>query len=200
MKERPGKTLIVGASYIALECAGFLHGLGIDVTVMVRSILLRGFDQQIANKIGEQMKNSGIKFINKAVPTSVAKNGQGRKVVAYKQGDDEAEDIFDTVMFAIGRSADTKGLCLDKAGVKMAKNGKIIAKDDDTTDAENIFAIGDVVEGRLELTPTAIMAGKLLAHRLFGNGKTLMNYKYVPTTVFTPLEYGCCGYSQEEAI
>ena len=41
----PGKTLIVGASYVALECAGFLAGLGFDVTVMVRSILLRGFDR-----------------------------------------------------------------------------------------------------------------------------------------------------------
>ena len=55
MKNKPGKTLIIGASYIALECAGFLRGFGIDVTVMVRSILLRGFDQQMANKIGEYM-------------------------------------------------------------------------------------------------------------------------------------------------
>lgn len=43
-KENPGKTLVVGASYVALECAGFMHGIGLDVTVMVRSILLRGFD------------------------------------------------------------------------------------------------------------------------------------------------------------
>lgn len=49
----PGKTLVVGASYIALECAGFLNELGFDTTVMVRSILLRGFDQQIANRIGD---------------------------------------------------------------------------------------------------------------------------------------------------
>lgn len=48
----PGKTLLVGASYISLECAGFLRGLGFDVTVMVRSILLRGFDQHIAEKVG----------------------------------------------------------------------------------------------------------------------------------------------------
>lgn len=41
----PGKTLVVGASYVALECAGFLAGLGLEVTCMVRSILLRGFDQ-----------------------------------------------------------------------------------------------------------------------------------------------------------
>ena len=35
LKESPKKTLVVGASYIALECAGFLAGLGLDVTVMV---------------------------------------------------------------------------------------------------------------------------------------------------------------------
>lgn len=58
---------------------------------------------------------------------------------------------------------------LENVGIKTAKNGKIIAKDDDTTDAENIFAIGDCCEGRLELTPTAIMAGKLLTRRLFDN-------------------------------
>ena len=55
LKKNPGKTLVVGASYIALECGGFLHALGTDVTIMVRSIFLRGFDQQIANKIGEYM-------------------------------------------------------------------------------------------------------------------------------------------------
>lgn len=43
------------------------------------------------------------------------------------------------------------------------------------------------------------MAGKLLAKRLFGGGTRTMSYKYVPTTVFTPIEYGCCGYSEEEA-
>jgi len=44
LKKSPGKTLMIGASYVALECAGFLTGLGYDTTVMVRSILLRGFD------------------------------------------------------------------------------------------------------------------------------------------------------------
>lgn len=44
LKGEPGKILIVGASYIALECAGFLNAYGYDVTVMVRSIFLRGFD------------------------------------------------------------------------------------------------------------------------------------------------------------
>ena len=199
MKEKPGKTLIIGASYIALECAGFLHGLGIDVTVMVRSIFLRGFDQHLANKVGEYMKKIGIKFIRGAVPTAISKNSDGVKVVTYKQGEEEVEDMFDTVLFAIGRSADTKQIGLENVGVKVQKNGKIIANDDDSTDAKDVFAIGDCVSGRLELTPTAILAGKLLSRRLFDGATRLMNYKYVPTTVFTPLEYGACGYSQEDA-
>ena len=52
LEKAPGKTLVVGASYVALECAGFLTALGYDTTVMVRSILLRGFDQDMANMIG----------------------------------------------------------------------------------------------------------------------------------------------------
>ncbi len=50
LKKAPGKTLVIGASYVALECAGFLTALGLDTTVIVRSILLRGFDQDIANR------------------------------------------------------------------------------------------------------------------------------------------------------
>lgn len=39
-----------------------------------------------------------------------------------------------------------------------------------------------------------------LLQRLFANGKMLTDYGNVPTTVFTPLEYGCCGLSEEAAI
>ena len=76
----PGKCLIVGASYIALECAGFLAGLGLDTTVMVRSILLRGFDRDIADKIGADMEHQHhVKFIRGVVPETITKNSNGSK-------------------------------------------------------------------------------------------------------------------------
>lgn len=56
---------------MALECAGFLFALGLDVTVMVRSILLRGFDQDMAEKIGSYMASEGIKFFRPCVPVKV---------------------------------------------------------------------------------------------------------------------------------
>lgn len=85
---------------------------------------------------------------------------------------------------------------IQNAGLTSTKTGKLFADDRDRTNIDNIYAIGDVVDGRLELTPTAIMAGRLLARRLFNGSKLEMGYQYVPTTVFTPIEYGCCGYSQ----
>ena len=127
-QKSPGKTLVVGASYVALECAGFLTALGYDVTVMVRSILLRGFDQTMANLIGKHMKTFGTKFIEGATPTKLAKpDPEGRIHVTFKEGEEEKTEEYDTVLFAIGRYALTAALNLDKAGVKVEKNGKIDA-------------------------------------------------------------------------
>ena len=65
---------------MSLECAGFLAALGYDVTVMVRSILLRGFDQQCAEKIGDFMSNHNVKFIRPCVPTKVKNTPQIRDI------------------------------------------------------------------------------------------------------------------------
>jgi thioredoxin reductase (NADPH) len=108
--------------------------------------------------------------------------------------------LFDTVLLAIGRDIQSKDLNLDNAGVKYTKWGKIITNDADQTNVPNIFAIGDNAEGRPELTPVAIQAGNWLSKRLFGDSKKLMNYHNVVTCVFTPLEYGCVGLNEADAI
>lgn len=108
MKKTPGKTLVVGASYIALECAGFLTAFGYDTTVMVRSIFLRGFDQDMAQKIGKYMGDHHTKFIHNATPSKLEKPDEaGRIKVTFMQDGVETSDEYDTVLFAIGRYAIT---------------------------------------------------------------------------------------------
>ena len=200
LKDNPGKTLVVGASYVALECAGFLHGFGNDVTVMVRSILLRGFDQDMANKIGKDMEAIGVNFIKESVPTKIEKNEEtGKLTCFYKSGEEEKSIEVDNVLFAVGRHAITDQLDLENAGLVTEPNGKFKCDKYERTNVEHIYAIGDVIYGKLELTPTAIQTGRLLARRLFAGGETTMDFYDVPTTIFTPLEYGCVGYSEEEA-
>lgn len=197
----PGKTLVIGASYVALECAGFLVGLGYDTTILVRSILLRGFDQQCAEKIGEAMVGAGIKFVRPAAPTSIVKTAEGKLVVTWTDHSTSATvtDTFDTVFVATGRTADTAKLNLAAAGVVTEKDGKI-ATVGEQTNVPHIYAIGDIVAGKPELTPVAIAAGRLLANRLYAGASEGMDYDRIPTTVFTPLEYGNCGLSEEDAL
>ncbi|NP_001384809.1 thioredoxin reductase 2, mitochondrial isoform 2 [Gallus gallus] len=203
LKDSPGKTLVVGASYVSLECAGFLTGIGLDTTVIMRSIPLRGFDQQMASLVTEHMESYGTKFLKKCVPAKVEKLESSRLQVTWKNTElgTEETDSFDTVMWAVGRVPDIKTLNLDSVGVKTnSETGKIIVDASEATSVPHIYAIGDITEGRPELTPTAIAAGKLLARRLFGHSSELMDYDNVPTTVFTPLEYGCVGLSEEKAV
>jgi len=197
MKKPPGKTLVVGASYIALECAGFMAGFGFDVTVMVRSILLRGFDQDIAEMIGQYMERHGTKFARGMVPSKFEKlpNGQVKVFV-----DGNEYGIYDTVLMAIGRTGCAGQLNLEAAGLAYnAKSGKVVVNDADQTSVPHIYAIGDVIEGKPELTPVAIQAGRLLCKRLFAGSSKKMDYIDVATAVFTPIEYGAVGYSEEDA-
>lgn len=118
LEKPPGKTLVVGAGYIGLECAGFLNGLGYEATVMVRSILLRGFDQQMANVVMEAMMHKGVNFIHKALPEKVEKQNDGKLLVTWKnESGEQFTDTFDTVLFAIGRKALTADLKLENAGM-----------------------------------------------------------------------------------
>ena len=117
-----------------------------------------------------------------------------------------ASDEFDTVLLAIGRDACTTGMGLETTGVTVNGNGKISTVNEQTN-VPHIYAIGDVIDGDAlsppsaltELTPVAIQAGKLLANRLYAGATEQMDYLGVPTTVYTPLEYGCVGYTEEEA-
>ncbi|XP_029098142.1 thioredoxin reductase 3 isoform X3 [Monodon monoceros] len=202
----PGATLVVGASPVALECAGFLAGLGLEVTVMVSSQLLQGFDQEMAEKVASSMQQLGVRFLRKFVPVEVQQLEKGSpgklKVVAKStEGTEMIEGLYNTVLLAIGRDSCTKKIGLEKIGVKVnEKTGKIPVNDVEQSSVPYVYAVGDVVEGQPELMPIAVQAGRLLARRLFGGCLEKCDYINAPTVVFTPLEYGCCGYAEEKAV
>jgi thioredoxin reductase (NADPH) len=227
LRAAPGKTLCVGGGYVALECAGVLAGLGMEAHVLVRSRPLRGFDRQMSELVVSHMEDEhAIRFIRGALPTRIERVGGagGRLRVTWKlargaaeppsssegavaaaaadeEEEEEESEEYDTVLVAIGRDAQTAGLRLERAGVAVsASSGKIVALDGgEQTSVAHIHAIGDVLEGKPELTPVAIRAGRLLARRLCAGGVERMDYGGVPTAVFTPLEYACVGLGEDEA-
>ncbi|CAF0873445.1 unnamed protein product [Rotaria sordida] len=270
LKKSPGKTLIIGAAYIALECASFLHHLGNDVTVMIRSRPLRTMDHQCGEMVCELMERDGVKFIMPANPRSfsavekpnklenakecrpgVWEHGKdakgndqylhesgaievhhtdGKITWIHPKGEIEAKyeyadqrkgkihsECFDTVLLAIGRTANIAGLGLEKIGVHVV-NGKVLVDEREQTSLPHMYALGDVATGviqhgkdlshqaqvtveRPELTPVAIQAGQYLARRICNVSNQLMNYRNIPSTVFTsPSEYSFVGLHEEQAM
>jgi thioredoxin reductase (NADPH) len=198
----PGKTLIIGASYVALECAGFLNGIGIDTTVMVRSIFLRGFDQQMADIVGKHLEADGVKYQRPCTLQSIEKltDSDGTAPGSYKvTGSNGWSEEFNTIVYAIGREANLESLNLDAVGVENKWN-KIVVNEFEQTSVDNIYSLGDCTQGVPELTPAAIQGGEQLIERLYSTRKNPTDYVNIPTTVFTPLEYSACGYSEEDAI
>lgn len=124
LKKSPGRTVVIGAGYIALECASFLKHLGHDVTVMIRGKILRKMDQQAGEMIGELMERDGIKFISPAQPQAIsAKN----RVTAPPADSTQVEpDVYKYTENGVEKYVDVKtGVItvhsINKAGVKEIK-------------------------------------------------------------------------------
>jgi len=157
-KDHPGKSLVIGGSYIALETAGFLQSFGCDVTMLVRSTILRQYDQEMASKVGKFMEDKGTKFFYGAQMEKLEEAADGKKKVTYKTKDGQLhEDTFDTVFVAIGRTAETQYLNLEGVGVKIDEESKkVITNDHDQTNIPHIYSVGDCAYDRPELTPPAV--------------------------------------------
>ncbi|XP_029317666.1 thioredoxin reductase 1, cytoplasmic-like isoform X2 [Cottoperca gobio] len=216
----PGRTLVVGGSAEGLECAGFLFGLGLPVTVMPQPDLLPGFDQKMAEKIENHMIVSGVDFLyncslakveqteagseevvsgDSAPAPQQASRGRLRVTIISPEGRTKQED-FDTVLLTVGRKAFTSGIGLECVGVQCSQDtGRILVNESDQTSVDHIYAIGSVQHGRPSTTGLSVHAGTLLARRLYRGSSILCDYSNVPTVVLTQLEYASCGLSEEKA-
>ena len=194
MEKLPRKVVIVGAGYIATEFAGMLHGLGSDVTMVLRKDqLLREFDSSLTSIVMSEMEQSGVKFALNTSTTAISKTGSTLRVEL--SNDAVIEDV-DEFIFAIGRQPNTEGLNLAAAGVSTNARGLIETNKFQVTSNENVYAVGDVCS-RFALTPVAIAAGRKLADRLFGGQvDAYLDYDNIPSVIFSHPPIGTVGLSE----
>ncbi|NNE61798.1 MAG: glutathione-disulfide reductase, partial [Woeseia sp.] len=197
LEERPQRVAVVGSGYIAVELAGVFNGLGSDTTVHIRKDgILRDFDEMLGAEGRAVMEADGVKFVTKFVPTELERTCDGMVLHA---ADGRRSVPVDGVLWAIGRTANTRGLDVDVAGVETDLAGFIPVDDFQATNVAHIFALGDVT-GRAALTPVAIAAGRRLADRLFGGMiERHLEYECIPTVVFTHPPIGTVGLTEAEA-
>ena len=191
----PASVAIVGGGYIAVEFAGIFHGLGVDTTLMYRGdLFLRGFDHELREFLAAQMRQKGIKLLFNTRINSIDRQGD-----RYLVNSPDTEAIAtDLIMYATGRRPNTDGLGLDKAGVKLNDKGAIVIDAEYRSSTPSIYAIGDVTD-RLNLTPVATAEGTALANNLYNNQSRRVDYRDIPTCIFSQPNLGTVGLTEEQA-
>ncbi|GAB5381897.1 MAG: glutathione-disulfide reductase [Aliiglaciecola sp.] len=198
LQEQPKRVVVAGAGYIAVELAGVMHSLGSETHLLVRkNAPLRDFDPMLSETLTEIIRDDGPTLHTHHIIEEVEKHDDGSLTVVMTSG--ERIDT-DCLVWAIGRSPSNDNIGLDKIGVELDEKGYIKVDKYQNTNVDNIYAVGDCI-GKVELTPVAVKAGRLLSERLF-NGQTdaHMDYDLIPTVVFSHPPIGTMGLTEPQAI
>ncbi|BEU01521.1 glutathione-disulfide reductase [Agarivorans sp. OAG1] len=198
LTEQPKRVLVLGAGYIAVELAGVLHSLGSETHLAVRKHApLRNFDPMLSETLVEIMAEDGPTLHTNSTPKAIEKQADDSLVVSFENGNSLQ---VDSVIWAIGREPANDKINLEGIGVETDDYGYIKVDEYSNTNVAGVYAVGDNI-GKVELTPVAVKAGRLLSERLF-NGQTnaQMDYDLIPTVVFSHPAIGTIGLTEPEAI
>jgi glutathione reductase (NADPH) len=201
----PAHLVVVGGGYIAVEMASIFHGLGAAVTLVHRGPrLLRGFDGEAAGYLEGALRAAGIEIL---LETEVAVIRAGPGDVGADMGRtghevrlrDGRRVATQAVLFATGRVARTAGLGLEDVGIVLdPTTGEPPVDTDYRTALPWLYALGDCIAGP-KLTPVAIAQAEDLIGRLYGHGPRSIDYRWVPTAVFSHPPLAACGYTEAAA-
>ena len=156
-KFAPGKkVLVVGGGDVTVDCAVTAKLLGAeDVKIVYRRTL-----EEAPGNMSEfhYALSLGIGITTGMAPAAVKGNGKV-EAVEFAGFRDEAAKLTlsaDTIVFATGQNAEDMNALAD---VNLTAKGTIDAAEDGTTNVENVFAAGDIVNGGKTVVE-AVAAGK----------------------------------------
>ena len=196
LESLPRRVTIAGGGYIANEFAGIFNSFGSQVTLVNRGdTILRGYDEQIRDRLLQISMSKGINFRFNCPFESIAKNDDSTLTIKLAGADPFETDLL---MFATGRNPRTEGLGLEEVGVELTSNGAIKVDRFSKSSIDHIYAVGDVTD-RVQLTPVAIREGHAFADTVFGNKPTSVDHKDVPMAVFSHPPIAGVGLTEAQA-
>lgn len=195
-KKLPESIIIIGGRALALEFAQIYAHFGSRVTVLQRSPRILPEDEpEISDELTKCMRAEGIE-IHTAVQINEVTERDGLKVVKGTVDGNNVEFEAEQILMATGRSPNTLGIGLDLAGVETVK-GFVKINDYLQTTNPNVYAAGDCATPVMLETLAAKM-GNVAVKNAFENTSLSINYKEIPSVVFTTPQVAKVGYTEEE--
>jgi dihydrolipoamide dehydrogenase len=194
--EVPKHLLVIGGGVIGLELGSVWRRLGAKVTVVeLMPTILPGNDEEIIKEADKIFRKQGldIRVGSKVTGAKVEAN----RVIVDIEKDGKSEKIeADYVLVSVGRKSAMTGIDATALGLGVSKRGEILVDAQMRTNLPNVFAIGDVVGGKL-LAHKAEDEGVVAAEAIAGQ-KSHIDYKSMPSVVYTWPEIATVGLAEHE--
>ena len=196
LKKVPKKLIVIGGGVIGLEMGSVWLRLGSEVEVIeYMDHITPGMDREICDNFLKILKKQGMKFHLSTKVLDVKKSSDGATVFVENNGQ-KMEMTGDIVLMSVGRKPNTEGLNLEAAGINKDQKGRISIDKKFKTNVDNVYAIGDVVEGPM-LAHKAEDEGMAVAEFISGKYGHV-NHDTIPGVIYTSPEVAAVGKTEEQ--
>jgi mercuric reductase len=194
----PESLVIVGGRALGLEFAQLYAHLGAKVTLLQRSSrIIPEEEPEISALMSQYLGDDGIAIRTGVDLTKVVKEGD-RILVSARTGDKPVIFSAEQILFATGRSPDTRGLHPERAGVQIGRDGAVLVDETLETSSPGIYAAGDVI-GEPQLETNAKYGGSIAAENALGRRRITFDRSLLPHAVFTTPQVASIGLTEERA-
>ena len=194
--EVPKHLVVIGGGVIGLELGSVWRRLGAKVTVVeLMPSILPGMDADVVKEADKIFRKQGLEVRagTKVTGASIEEN----RILVHTEKDDANETLdADYVLVSVGRRPSLTGIDAAALGLAVGKRGEVTVDHAMRTNLPNVFAIGDVVGGKL-LAHKAEEEGVIAAEVIAGKPSE-MHYRSMPSIVYTWPEIASVGLAEHE--
>jgi dihydrolipoamide dehydrogenase len=190
----PDHLIVIGGGVIGLELGSVWRRLGARVTILeLAPSILPGFDADVIKEAEKVFKKQGLTLRTGVTVTGARRSGDR---VILNIGDETIEG--DHVLVSVGRRPSLSGIDAQTLGLDLGRRGEIMVDPQMRTNLPNVYAIGDATGGKL-LAHKAQDEGVVAVETIAGH-PAAMNYRVVPSIVYTWPEIASVGLAEHEAL
>ena len=195
--EVPRHLIVIGGGVIGLELGSVWRRLGAKVTVVeFMPTILPGNDADVVKEMDRVLRKQGMAIHAGTKVVSGQRRGD-RVFIAVEQGPARLTIDGDCVLVSIGRKPALRGIDAAALGMAVSARGEILVDAQTRTTVPNVYAIGDVVGGKL-LAHKAEEEGVVAAEVIAGR-RAAMHHHNMPSVVYTWPEVATAGLAEHEA-
>ncbi len=199
-REQPRDVVFVGGGVVAFEFSHVYARAGTKVTVLEASPkFLAKFDPDSVTAICRESERIGINMKTEISVERIEPAGGRLRVVFTERGGAQTSVEADRVVNGAGRIPNIDHLDLAAGNVDVERGTIVTDEHFRSTSNPAVFAGGDALAGKQQLSPIATHEGRMIGRMIAGGELETFNYAPIPSALFTVPTLAMVGMTEEQA-